>query len=71
MRKKLWFIYNKKDFSNAHVAMYGEFIGGYGDKPGHWSPYNWKVKASFFRKGKYYERELLFEISDSLDNTNT
>lgn len=52
MKKKLWFIYNKKDFTNAHVAMYGEFIGGYGDKPGHWSPYNWKAKASFFRKGK-------------------
>ena len=71
MKKKLWFIYNKKDFINAHVAMYGEFIGGYGDKPGHWSPYNWKVKASFFRKGKYCEREWLFEISDSLDNTKT
>lgn len=71
MRKKMWFIYNKKDFENAHVSMYGEFIGGYGDKPGHWSPYNWKVKASFFRKEKYYEREWLFEISDSLDNTKT
>ena len=71
MKKKLWFIYNKKDFTNAHVAMYGEFIGGYGDKPGHWNPYNWKVKASFFRKEKYYEREWLFEISDSLDNTKT
>lgn len=71
MRKKLWFIYDKKDFGNSHVSMYGEFIGGYGDKPGHWNPYNWKVKASFFRKGKYYEREWLFEISDSLDNTKT
>lgn len=71
MRKKLWFIYDKKDFGNAHVSMYGEFIGGYGDKPGHWSPYNWKVKASFFREGKYCEREWLFEISDSLDNTKT
>lgn len=71
MRKKLWFIYDKKDFGNAHVAMYGEFIGGYGEKPGHWSPYSWKVRASFFRKGKYYEREWLFEISDSLDNTKT
>ena len=71
MKKKLWFIYDKKDFENAHIAMYGEFIGGYGDKPGHWNPDNWKVKASFFRKGKYYEREWLFGISDSLDNTKT
>ena len=70
MRKKLWFIYDKKDFGNAHVSMYGEFIGGYGDKPGHWNPYNWKVKASFFEKEKYYEREWLFEISDFLDNTD-
>lgn len=71
MRKKLWFIYDKKDFGNAHVSMYGKFIGGYGDKSGHWSQYNWKVKASFFRKEKYREREWLFEISDSLDNTKT
>lgn len=33
-------------------------------------PYNWKVKASFFEKEKYYEREWLFEISDFLDNTD-
>lgn len=61
--RQVWFVYQKRGLGNAAVYMYGDFIGGHGDCPGHWSPYHWKVKANYLQNGSVHEREWIFSLS--------
>lgn len=39
----VWMTYKQKRIAETEIVMYGDFVGGFGDVPGHWNTVHWKL----------------------------
>ena len=55
----VWMIYKQKQIGRAEISMYGDFVGGFGDVPGHWNTKHWKlvIKYETIKKLWLFEQE--------------
>lgn len=79
----VWMAYKQKQIGRATISMYGDFIGGFGDMPGHWNITHWKLMINcetakriwIFEQEDYNltEREfkqMVLDLYDKIDSGN-
>lgn len=60
MNFPVWMTYKQKRIAETEIVMYGDFIGGFGDVPGHWEEKHWKLMINC----KTAKRIWIFEQED-------
>lgn len=59
MNFPVWMVFKKKHIGQTEILIYGDFVGGFGDVPGHWNTKHWKlvIKSETAKRIWLFEQE--------------